>query len=265
MDDNFSDDLDAGYNDIETLTTTPEVKEVSIEPDAPKLVQLTEEQYNSLMGLTTAIDQIKAESKRQSDTVFGHLGGLKQSLSALQEMTKNIVDKPTQTQVNDAISDPEEWAQLKNDFPEWALATERLLDSKLGAQKQFDEHAFVEHVMKQVEGKTVKIREEIIDDALDTILPNWVQEINTPEFNSWMSTQPDDVKALANSDRMRDAASMLNKYNSFKTEQKRQQENTAKVAKSRENRIAAAVTPRGSGGHPTGSTLEDDFEAGYNS
>jgi len=66
------------------------------------------------------------------NTLAGHIGGLnrgqqelRQLLATAQAAAKKVDDAPTAAQVNQAISDPQEWAELKRQHPEWAAATEK--------------------------------------------------------------------------------------------------------------------------------------------
>jgi hypothetical protein len=52
----------------------------------------------------------------------------------------------------------------------------------------------------------------VTDAALNAIVPRWRQQVNTPAFDTWLKAQPADVQALAESDDLGDAASMLRRY-----------------------------------------------------
>lgn len=198
----------------------------------------------------------------------GHIGGLNhnlkqvtETLAASKAAAQHVSDAPTQTQVKEAMANPKEWDALKGDFPEWANATEKLMESKLS---QVGNQGNVDAVRREVEsirGETAAVRKEIAESALDAAFPGWMDDINTPEFGTWMQTQPEEIKALAASSKVRDASRMLRLFEAHKS--KKATPTPSVVA--RQKRIEAAVTPRGTGGFTPANSELDEFEAGYNS
>lgn len=249
-------DFEAGYDDNATQTTTPEPVAVEEAP-ASKLAQITEEQFQTLLAKSTAIDEIKAENKRQFDSMFGRLGGLQQTINQLQSAGQKVSDKPTNDQVKEALSSPKEWDELKSEYPEWANAVEKFTDHRMSG---VDPDSIAKMVEQQLSAKSATDEERIIKTSLNAAFPGWEKELKTPEFAAWREAQSDEIKALGASNDVGDAARMLRLYEKSKDAPIAQPKNTA----SREKRIAAAVAPRGLGGHQTVNT-DDDFESGYNS
>lgn len=264
MDDQLGNEFDAGYADDTTVpTTTPEpVKEA--EP-AQKFAQITEEQYKELLAKTTAIDEIKAENKRQFDKVFGSLGGVTQVLANLQEASKRIADKPSNEQIKEAMKSPEKWAALKQDYAEWADATEELVDSRIAGIKQISPDQISEIVNQRLQGQSAEMEQKIVHSVLNAVSPGWTKEVESPAFKEWQSKQPPEIQALANSDDVGDAARMLRLYEKSKEAASAPNPAVQKAAVAREKRISAAVMPRGTGGVHPGPSASDDFEVGYNS
>jgi hypothetical protein len=177
--------------------------------------------------------------------VEGHIGGLTSQQKALQETVAaarsaaaEVKDAPTDAQVKAAASNPKEWEKLKEDFPEWSNATESFLNARLANVKAGMDEATVNKMLSEVEGK---ITQKVVDSALSAVFPTWKQDINTEEFQGWVQAQPDDIKALAASSEVGDAARMLSLYNESKKANPVQQ-----VLDQRKQKLQASVAaPRG--------------------
>jgi hypothetical protein len=185
----------------------------------------------------------------------GHIGGLNHNQRLMQE-TLQAASKaassvtlqqgsaaPTQAQMSEAMSDPEEWDALKRDFPEWSIATEKFLDARLAKLKggATDPDAIARIVKDQVAGQSAAVRKEIVDASLDAVYPEWQSDVRTAQFGRWLDAQTGDVKAMAMSSSVRDAAKMLGLY-----ERAKQANPAADIVAARKQKLAnAAGTPRG--------------------
>lgn len=260
-------DFESGYGSTPTETPAPAAKPDLVDP--PKEPAAAE---------PVAVDPIKdlaarfEKFEKGHTTLAGQFGRLQQSqkeiadqLAAAQAATKNVADAPTQAQVKDASASPAEWEKLKEGYPEWATATEKLLDSRM--PQAFDAQAFEAKIMQEMQGKTEAMQERIVNAALNAVFPGWAKEAQTDAFKAWLAAQPDDIKALGASDEIADAATMLKLYEASKTAKPAPAPTPApkQEPSPREKRLAAAVNPRGTGGHAAGSTDLDEFESGYNS
>ncbi len=248
MDDQELASMRASYNDEEAPTTTPE-PEIVEQPPA-KMAQITEEQYQELLSKTTAIDQIKAENKKQFDALFGHVGGFKQALSQMQAASQKVADAPTNDQMKAAIANPEKWSQLTKDHPEWAQAHEELIDSKLANMQSMKPDQIEQLISQRIEGQTQAMQKQIIHSSLNAVFPGWIDTVNSPEFNAWKEANAD----IQDSDDIGDIVRILRRY-----EQSTEAPQKSRVQ--RENRIAAAVTPRGSGATVKASSEQTEIEA----
>lgn len=272
-------DFAAGYDDKPTetpvstqATQQEEVKQDDTKPEdkaqaeAPKAGEVPEP---SLKDVLARLEKFE----KSHDTVSGKLGRLmqsyeqiQQSLATAQAAAKQVGDAPSKQEIARAAEDPAEWAALKAEYGEWATATEKLLEARI---PKFDSEAFAKgfeaKVAEQVKGQTAAMRSEIIDAALNTVLPKWRQEVASEAFTAWIGSQPDDIKGLAESSDVGDAARMLKLFDeSRKAKPVPEPEQKKPEATAREKRMAAAVTPRGTGGHAPGKSEIDDFLAGYN-
>lgn len=260
-------DFESGYSN-EPTETPVQVKEPEPKKAEPK--KEAAEPVDPLKEVIARMDKYEASQNK----LAGHIGGLTrnqqeihQLLAASKKATENVGDAPTQAQVKEAMADPKEWAELKSAYPEWAAATEKIIDAKVDAKApKFDQEAIDKLVAQRVAGETAAVRKELIDSHLDAIVDgDWMAEVKTDAFGKWMEAQPAEVKALGESAKMTDAAKMLRLYQASK-----QAKPVAELApepkkdvSTRQRRFEAAVNPKGAGGHAGSSTEIDDFTAGY--
>jgi hypothetical protein len=258
--------FEAGYSGVPT--ETPEPKQPEPKQEA-KTEPEKQEALDPLKEFAARMDKFEASQNK----LAGHIGGLtrsqeeiKQLLAASKKATENVADAPTQAQVKEAMASPKEWEELRAEYPEWAAATEKFMDSKLATLKAppaLDPEAIDKRVEERVAKQTAEDRQDTIDTYLDNIVDgDWMEEIKKPEFSTWLDKQPEDIKALAASSKLRDAAKMLRMYQKSKVPMK--QPEPKKDTSTRQKRFEAAVTPKGTGGHAPGRSDEDEFMAGYN-
>src|SRR5471032_2138064 len=114
----------------------------------------------------------------------GHIGQvissqkeLKATLEAGQAAARQVSDAPTQSEVKKATETPAEWAALKAQYPDWAIATEKFLDSRQAPA--FDAKAFEADIEARIEGKSKAMAEKIIDSALSVVSPGWKGTVNS--------------------------------------------------------------------------------------
>ncbi|MFI4939810.1 MAG: hypothetical protein ACHP7O_05655 [Burkholderiales bacterium] len=185
----------------------------------------------------------------------GHIGGLNhnqrlmhETLQAASKAASSVTLQqgsaaPTQAQVSEAMGDPEEWEELKRDFPEWSIATEKFLDARLARAKgqSIDPAQLARIVQEQVAGQTASVRAEVINTSLDAVYPGWQDEVKSSHFGRWMHGQPPEVKAMAQSSSVKDAAKMLALYEKAKVNSP-----AADIVAARKQKLAnAAGAPKG--------------------
>lgn len=220
-----------------TATETAETAQVEATPAEP--AKPTTEEL--LAQALARVEKLEGRTRN----VEGHIGGLTSQQKALQETVAaarnaaaEVKEAPSDAQVKAAVSNPQEWEKLKEDFPEWSNATESFLNARLANVKAGMDEATVNKMLSEVEGK---ITQKVVDSALSAVFPTWKQDINTEEFQGWVQAQPDDIKALASSPEVGDAARMLSLYNESKKANPVQQ-----VLDQRKQKLQASVAaPRG--------------------
>lgn len=250
----------------EQPTTTEHKTEV-------KYRQITEDEYNRLMGLSAEITAIKTEHTKKLDTAFGKVGGIERRLAEISAAT------PTGASIE--VTD-EDVADLKKEFPELGELTLRALKNVASKFKGTGTAAQLDpqQVEVLVSNSVAKKQEELIEDEH----PGWRDIVgkqgDTNAYRQWLAKQPAEYQQKLNStgsavviarsiDRFKEAAA-AEKEAADKEKAKKDAEAKAaadKAAKdaARKQRLVDAATPRGSGGHASTETEEDDFEAGFNS
>jgi hypothetical protein len=199
-----------------------------------------------------AEDKIASLEKRLRN-IEGRYGELKSVLAsktadeksaavsqAIKATRTNDGDVPTKAQINAALSSSEKFTQFADDFPEMAEALSDVLDIQRGS----------------MDSQFVEIREVV---RLDSAYPTWEDEVVTPEFADFLLSQPEDVQALAESDKAKDARKLMDAFYAHKAAI------TQKTpAKSKQSTLEAAISPtRGRGSAAPVKTDDDDFEAGF--
>lgn len=209
------------------------------------------------------LDKLNKLESRQRN-VEGHIGGLKTSQQALQtameqartSATKADVEAPTKGQVAAAAEDPAKWKELKKDFPEWAEATEELLGSRLAALQTpkggIDPAELDKLVNERLQQVTGPLREEIIDSALDAVLPGWKDEVKTAKFGQWLQAQSKEVQDLAASPKVGDAAKMLRLYDAAQ-----KADPSVQIREDRKQKLAQAAGLPKSQQVPKAKTVEE--------
>lgn len=274
------DDFEAGYlgkdAPAEKPTQEPEkTAEVTVEPTeaaAPAVPEAeTKPEPEPEPEWKKEIAALRAENEKlaqRTRNVEGHIGGLTNAQRLLQESMAAAkaaapkADAPTEKQLASAIEDPAEWKVIEEDYPEFAKATKALMAAN--KQPQFDTEAFQRKVSEQVQGQTAAVRQEIIESALDVVLPGWTEKVKTDDFQNWAKAQNDEVKALISSTKVGDAARMLRLFSEHLAKPPAPPAPTPKPQNTgRQERFAAAVAPKGTAGVTASRSDEDEFEAGY--
>ncbi len=253
-------DFDAGFEGLEQTTTPANGLE---KPDqvnqesplaadealqSPKLAQITEEQFQALMRKADEVDQIRSDSKRQIDTLAGHLGGMKQLVDSLKQQRGPL----TAGQLK----------RVSQDYPELAKALQEDLREFGGASGQpFDMAEVARRAQAIVAQELPKelVKQEV--KILRLYHRDWVDVVRSQDFSDWSRTlSPADQQRLAGND----GEFIADKISEFKARPKPQAAKQKSVAyNTRQRRLEVAVSPKGAGGHAPASAAEDDFEAGF--
>lgn len=240
------------------VSTTPEVSA------EPVFAKITQAQYDDLLRRASSIDEVRAETRRQFETAFGRLGSQQQLLDRLQSTTKagqlvQITEQDFEEMVALGYGD---LAQMQ------VPALNRIL-SKLELRgtapaPAFDENKvgeiFAQRIAPEREAIKREIRQDMADEALTEMHSDWRTVANLPEFDAWAkSTGAYDKKdrtgtPFAESIDARFVGSMFTAYKTARSQ-----------AAAKQDRFAASVIPRGSGGIAPTTSEDDEFQMGFKS
>ncbi len=253
-------DFDAGFDGVEQAATPGSAEQSHHQGTQDgagataealpqtRLAQITEDQFKALMQKADEVDQIRSDSKRQIDTLAGHLGGMKQLVEGLKQQRG-----------------PLSAGQLKRlgaEYPDVA----RLLQEDLGALGaaggQTLDSAEVDRRAQAIVAQ--QLPKELVKQEIKILRlyhRDWVDVVRSPEFADWSRTlSVADQQRLAGND----GEFIADRISDFKARPKpRSAAQTAVSSNSRQRRLEAAVSPKGAGGHAPAPAAEDDFEAGF--
>lgn len=246
----FEADVPTETPDQKPSSEQEEVPTKATEEPAPKLAQITEEQFQDLLTKASRVDEIRAAQEKSFGTAFGKIGGIERVLSQLQTSASG-------GQGIEVTAD--DFAELRAEFPELADLQAKGLNKILGKLKG-PATADPSAIEQMVSTRVADTKKQLVDAHLDAVIDgDWVAEVNSEQYKRWIPTQPDEVKSLAASESVRDAARLLRLFKSAKTEA-----SAATKPSTRKQQLEAAVTPRGAGGHTRAPSADDDFNAGFN-
>jgi len=247
------DDFAAGLSD-EQQTETPALVEAPADPEeqpAPKYVQITEEDWAALQARAAKIDEIEGSTKKGLDKAFGSIGGVTQALNELRQggVTELSVD---------------DFKNLKalgfDDLTEAIVADLGAAMKKAPKAAAAPAAPDLSEFESRFDAKLAE-RAEQITRAYETKLltathPDWQQQRDTPEFQAMVAAKPAEWREQFWN--TTDSGFLISTFNEFKAAQK------ARTTSTRRDRLAAAETPRGSGGNP-GPIEKDPFLEGLES
>lgn len=250
--------FEAGFNDDEDrpqATETPPAQEPVAQTPPPEYIQIERKDWEALNQRMAKVDQIETTVGKRFDDAFSRLGGFQREITKLQTATPS----GAAVQVSD-----EDFAEFKEQYPELAELTVKGLNKALGKVKGTASNAVdPEALQRSVTEATQAIKAEATDAMLDAIVDgDWKEEVNTPAFGDWLQGQPENVKALANSARMGDAAKLLRTYKARPAATPTPAATPAQPSM-RSRQMAAAVTPRGSSGSPAPSGAKSPFQQAF--
>ncbi len=103
------------------------------------------------------------------------------------------------------------------------------------------------------------------EEVLSSVRPSWADDLNSSDYQLWLSTQPRDVQQRANTTTK--AVEILATLTAFDAH-RQQTQSTRQTNQSRATSMAAGVTPQGDGRRQSRAAPEDDedaaFAAGFN-
>lgn len=246
--------FDDGFSDTPTTTplATPPADETTetaapaapTPAPAPKLKTITEDEWNDLTARAALIDEIRATQASGLDKAFGKIGGIERTLSELRSGTK--VD----------ISDDEIEA-VEEDWPAVANLLRKVRAAGSTDAPALDEDALGQLVEKRLapvmQSLPQQVEQVVEMRLLSRVHPDWKDQTNSAEWQQYVGALPAaEARKLYDA---WDADYIAGHLTTFKK--------ARKATASRRQELAEAATPRGVGGAAPGSSIEDEFNAGF--
>lgn len=183
-----------------------------------------------------ALEKQVAELTNLVKSTVGRVGSLQSELSKLHNVAAHA---PTQAQQRAAAGNPERWAKLKEEFPEWGEAIEEFVMSRAVPGTEDILKSVQQIADERVTAATIRTAKAIASIAE----PDWESVVESDEFDTWLRKQPAEyVSAAAEASAAWDAPRVVAIVRDFK-KQKQSQRATNSTSQSR---LAAAEVPTGS-------------------
>jgi hypothetical protein len=212
------------------------VKEAIKQPEVPRQPTL-EERFANAEAL---IESLRASMEKGLGTAFGKLGGIE----------RKIASKPAPIK-QESID-----ALRADGFEDHAAGLEWIRDLQVI-------QTVAEPSEEMVDAAAEKAEQRMHIRAVTRVHPDWREQVVKPEFQSWKSSQPSAIQQQL--DNEWDASFINEKLTQFKASRQKPAPTPAPdaTASTRKGRLAAAVTPRGTGATPTTNTGPDEFDEGF--
>ena len=189
---------------------------------------------------TTLVSQLREATGRIS------------SLQSQWDKAKSQLEaKPTEKQVAAAVKDPEKWASLKKDFPEWGEAIAEFVESRSTKGPSFDPAEVEKLVAQRAEATTAELQKKFNEDLVTVAHRNWRNDVKTEDFGAWYRLQPAEVQVLSSSTDPLDAIALMDKYHEYRKKP------VEAVQDARKATLAAAVTTKPKAGGTPVKSIED--------
>ena len=235
----------------------PETQPPAPQADLSPTLLARLQELDRLSALVGKLPQIEAELS----TAKGRVAAMQRELDVAKQAAKAVTGGPTRAQIDAASVDVQKWKALKNDFPDWAEATEQFVDAKLAAlpptpQQQpsgispEEMQAALSQQKAELEQRFADVAKTVEEAKVEGKYENWLDIIRTPQFAQWLPQQTAEIQSLAASSRGRDAIRLLDTYTRAVSAP------APAVAAAKQDKLAAAVTTRPSGTAPTGKTVD---------
>ena len=200
-------------------------------PEVPDELARALQDVASLKDLVTQLHHTVRSSE-------GRVGAMQRELQEARAAAQRVqAPAPNEQTARAAAKDPEKWAKLKEDFPEWGEAVEALVDSRQAPAAPQVDFAPIE---ERISGLTTQFQRAIEEAKVFGAHRDWKNVINTPEFVTWHRAQDPQIQALAASAHGEDAITMIDK---FKADRQVASDATRNTTAERAARLAAAAAP----------------------
>lgn len=227
-------------------------------PVEPVLAKITDEDWKKTMASATKIDEIAAALEQRFGAAFGKIGGLEQTVRALQ----------TATPAGHAIEiTDEDFKEMQQDFPDLAAMQIKGLNRALSRLKGTGPATVDPAVIETLVDQRVQHREEQrAMEQMTSRRADWKEIVGDQEkptpYRTWLSQQDTDYQALVAG--TWDPEVIDKSIDTFLKQQAKPQAPKGKPGDSRREMLVGGIAPRSAGGsHPKARTEEDEMMDGF--
>jgi hypothetical protein len=255
------------YNDPEDPEEEPVNETVEPEQVADPFADLDDAQRDEIGRLRK--EAVDWKHRYQSDE--GRVSALQRKIN---ELENRATSTPTVEQIAEVADsgNEEEMNAFKEDYPDIALAVDRMVASRLKAERQ--QH---QQVISQMDSRYQQILQPIqqqehqrtVDVQLSSLEQrhsDWREVATSASFTDWVSRQPEAVRNMVNSDYADDASYVLDSFKSMSGHNSQQQTQPSpgveQIVNKRQQVLDNAVAPRTRRSAPK-TGVPDDFDAAF--
>lgn len=165
-----------------------------------------------LIASQQQFQQNQIQLTNQLREATGRIGALQSELA--KSKAAPAQNAPTAAAATAALATPEKWAEIKEQYPDWAEGIEALVQANRSAAGAPEQGVDVEAIRQSVRDEMVEtLRTEQLS-RVEMRHPGWANTVGTPAFQQWKASQPAEVQALGASPFAEDAIRMLDLFKS---------------------------------------------------
>jgi len=213
--DNWEDDWDGEVALQTPVDPSAAIKEEN--PASPAAVSKEEEPApnpwadvpQAMQDLLTTLNTTVSGMDNRLKQTESRLGGIQNEFYAAKQAAAEGGDTPTTEEMATAGKDSEKWAALKSDFPEWAEAVDERL-SAIPTTRGVDSEALSAAVKEALPDAASPA--DIQMGLLMFFQPDWQKKRKNLQYEPWLATQTDAVKAQSESNSASDAVAVLDLF-----------------------------------------------------
>lgn len=223
-------------------------------------------------------EEKNAKIEQRLRTVEGRFGAVNDVVADLKQQVTALKpkDRPTDEQVNEAISDPEAFEVFKHEFPDVADHVQKIVDLQskalLSKIPQVDVDDLTDRVSKtvteqlsgrlntQASDNDSLSRDEVVQMmTISSVHPTWLRDINSKPFAAWLERQDGEIQQKMDSPEANDAIEVLDKFKADVDAARQRMERKQSARRPTNGRRPAGATR---GGMSEEDWLEEGFKNG---
>lgn len=249
------DDAQAG-DKTETKTTEPAQNNVVAQAEPVRVFGLTEQEFKTAL---TQAGQSTAQANAQVRQAFGKIGEISRTVQQLQATLSAAksgrkIDPAKLKRVNEEL--PGLGAALAQDLSDIFGDAEQAQATAEAKGKTFDPDKYhtekVAPALAQIETRMAEASEQLQESLLAFMHPDFDSYLKTDEFKKWLQTLPEkDRNAVVKSPLASVAGKAIKDSKDWNAAQK-------KTVQQKTNKLAAAISPKGTGAAPAKQQLDEE-------